>query len=57
VKQFFKDRKTGTYIMWTSTHVVMVVDGQVFESSKSASGCNQMDVEDWLEPYHTGAAR
>jgi len=47
IKDFFKVEDTGTYIMWSSSHVVLVVDGTVHEFCESKNGYSKTPVEDW----------
>lgn len=50
IKDFFKTNKKGTYIMWSSTHSVLVVDAVIHEFSESKGGYVKTDVQKWN--YH-----
>jgi len=50
IKEFFKTHKAGTFIMWSSSHVVLVVDAILFEFSESQNGYVKTPVQDWN--YH-----
>jgi hypothetical protein len=54
VKEFFAANATGTYLMWSSGHIVLVVEGTVHEFKASApSGYRATPVATWLEPYES----
>ncbi len=47
IKKFFAEHTTGNYIMWKSTHVVLVSDGTVYEFSEGVGGFRSMSVDQW----------
>lgn len=56
VKAFFAQpsTSTGSYLLWSTGHVVLVVDGEVHEFKASEpSGYARTAVGDWLAPYKT----
>jgi len=50
IKEFFKTNITGAYIMWSSGHSVLVVDGNIHEFSESKGGYAKTSAESWN--YH-----
>lgn len=50
IKGFFKTNKKGIYIMWSSTHTVLVVDGFIHEFSETKNGYVKTDAQKWN--YH-----
>jgi len=50
VKEFFKTNTTGSYLMYSGGHIVVVVDGVVHEFSSSKQGYAATAVATWLEP-------
>ena len=54
VKGFFSSAAAGSYLLWSGGHIVLVVDGTVYEFKASApSGYCSTPVATWLEPYKT----
>ncbi|MGE0646136.1 MAG: peptidoglycan-binding protein [Nitrospira sp.] len=47
IKAFFSGHTKETYIMWSSSHVVLVVSGVVYEFSESKGGFVVTPVDDW----------
>ena len=47
IKAFFEKNNKGTYMMWSSRHVVLVEDAKVHEFSESKKGYNTDPVSDW----------
>jgi hypothetical protein len=54
VKEFFAGVSSGYFLIFTSGHIVIVVDGEVHEFKHSEpSGYARTAVAKWLEPYTT----
>jgi hypothetical protein len=51
VKTFFTSNKTGSFLIYSGGHIVLVVDGTVHEFSSSKGGYVSTAVDTWLEPY------
>jgi hypothetical protein len=47
VKVYFRTNPRGTYLMWSSTHTVIIVNGMVHEFSQSQGGYASTSVERW----------
>jgi hypothetical protein len=52
VKDFFADRTTGYFLLFSKGHVVVVADGTVHEFALSKNGYDATAVLDWLKPYN-----
>lgn len=51
IKAFFATRRTGTFILWHSSHVVLVRDQTVYEFAGSANGYRTTAAGTWLDKY------
>jgi hypothetical protein len=46
-KTFLKNKKRGTYLMWSEHHIVVVVNGFVHEFREKLRGYNTQRVDEW----------
>ncbi len=53
VKEFFAGSPRGYYLMFTSSHIVLVAEGVVHEFAHSKGGYDATPVTVWLKPYNS----
>ena len=52
IKKFFEENPKGMYLMWSMSHVVLVIDSVVHEFSRSKGGYAKTEARNWGYGIH-----